>query len=461
MRRQCTDIDVLVIGGGAAALAAAIEARRIGCSVLLAERAPCHLRGGNTRHARNLRLAHLAPTPFSPGAYPPATFWSELQRATQNTADPLLGQRLVEGSLAIADWLQGAGVPLQPIAGHRLPESQRTVFLLGGGKTLVQRLYAHAKHLGIEIRYETEVTDPLLTGGRLLEVCCRKAEYKQLRPRAVIACCGGAQANRAWLARHWGEAADGFINRGSPWVTGEFLAALLEQGAQAVGDPRGAYLVAVDGRSPADDGGIVTRIRGIPEGIVVDQEGRRREDEGGDTASTRYALWGRRLADWPRQIGYLLLDARGLRAAPPALYPPISAATLGELAIQLGIDPEALRLTLDAYHAAIRPPRAPGDDWQALGLLPPKTRRAYPLVEPPFHAYPLRPGITFTAQGLAVGPDTRVRLANGGVVENLFAAGMIMAPNLIPQGYLSGLALTIGLVFGRIAGSEAARYVRC
>lgn len=452
--------EVLVIGGGAAALAAAIEARRAGCSVLLAERAPWHLRGGNTRHARNLRLAHLAPTPFSPGIYPPETFWSELQRATQYTADPRLGQILVEGSLNIAAWLQGAGVPLQPIAGHRLPESQRTVFLLGGGKTLIQRLYAHAERLGVEIRYATEVADPVFSGHRLIEVCLRGSEYKRLRPRAVIACCGGAQANRAWLAQHWGEAADGFINRGSPFITGEFLEALLEQGAQAVGDPRGAYLVAVDARSPPDDGGIVTRIRGIPEGIVVDREGRRREDEGGDTASTRYALWGRRLADWPGQIGYLILDARGLRAAPPALYPPISAMTLEHLAIQLGIDPEALRATLNAYHAAIRPPRTPGDEWQALRLIPPKTRRAYPLAEPPLYAYPLRPGITFTSQGLAVGPDTRVRLANGGTVENLFAAGMIMAPNLIPQGYLSGLALTIGLVFGRIAGAEAARHVR-
>ncbi len=452
--------EILVIGGGAAALAASIEARRAGCSVMLAERAPWHLRGGNARHARNLRLAHLAPNPFSPGVYPPAEFWSDLKRATQGTADPILGQMLVERSLELTEWLLAAGVPLQPVRDHLLPESRRTVFLLGGGKTLLNRLYALAERLGVLIRLETEIIGPKIAGGRLEELIGRcRTELQRLRPRAVIVCCGGFQANRVWLRRHWGQAADGLINRGSPLITGELLADLLAQGAQAIGDPREAYLVAVDARSPPDDGGIVTRIRGIPEGIAVDREGQRREDEGGNTASTRYALWGRRLADWPGQIGYLILDARGFRAAPPALYPPMSAPTPRQLALRLGIDPQAFSRTLDAYNAAVQPTET-GDDWQTQGLIPPKTHRAYPLLEPPFHAYPMRPGMTFTYQGLAVGPDTRVRLAGGGALENLFAAGMTMAPNLMPQGYLSGLALTISLVFGRIAGIEAARYVR-
>ncbi|MGQ9658563.1 MAG: FAD-dependent tricarballylate dehydrogenase TcuA [Thermochromatium sp.] len=455
------DPDVLVIGGGAAALCAAITARRAGCSVLLAEQAPKPLRGGNTRHARNLRLSHDAPTPFTPEVYPAAEFWSDLVRATEGTVDPILGRLFVERSAKIQDWLLEAGVPLQPVAGGLLPESRRTVFLLGGGKTLLNRLYDLAEHLGVEIRYGCQVCDPVLGSGRLSSVIARlEGDAYRLTPRAVIAGCGGAQANRDWLRRHWGAAADGFINRGTPFADGELLESLLHQGAQPVGDPKAAYLVAVDARSPPDDGGIATRVRAMPEGIVVDAHGRRRHDEGGDTASTRYALWGQRLAEWPGQIGYLILDARGLRTAPPALYPPLLADSLDGLAAELGLDPAALRATVADYHAAIRAPDSGSDDWHTVGLDPPKSRHAHPLSEPPFGAYPMRPGITFTGQGLAVDERARVRLVGGGVVENLFAAGMIMAPNLIPRGYVSGLALSIGLVFGQLAGEEAARHVR-
>lgn len=455
------DPDVLVIGGGAAALCAAITARRAGCSVLLAEQAPEPLRGGNTRHSRNLRLSHDAPTPFTHGVYPATEFWSELARATEGTADPLLGCLFVERSAAITDWLIEAGVPLQPIAGGRLPESRRTAFLLGGGKTLLNRLYALAEQLGVEIHYGCEIRDPVIEDGRLATLTVRLdgTSYPST-PRAVIACCGGAQANRAWLRRHWGAAADGFINRGTPFASGELLESLLRQGVQPVGDPRAAYLVAVDARSPADDGGIATRVRCMPEGIVVDAHGRRRHDEGGDTASTRYALWGQRLAEWPDQTGYLILDTRGLRAAPPALYPPIQADSLDELAGGLGIGSATLRATVADYNAAVRAPTDERDYWHTVGLDPPKSRHAHPLIEPPFGVYPMRPGITFTYQGLAVDERARVRLAEGGVVENLFAAGMIMAPNLMARGYVSGLALSIGLVFGRLAGEEAARHVR-
>ncbi|MCK7582975.1 MAG: FAD-dependent tricarballylate dehydrogenase TcuA [Chromatiales bacterium] len=450
-----------MIGGGAAALCAAITARRAGCSVFLAEQAPEPLRGGNTRHSRNLRLSHDAPTAFTHGVYPTDEFWSELVRATEDTAHPVLGRLFVERSAEIEDWLIEAGVPLQPIAGGRLPESRRTVFLLGGGKTLLNRLYALAERLGVEIRYGCEIRDPVIEDGRLIAVtaCLDGVSYLST-PGAVIACCGGAQANRDWLRRHWGAAAAGFINRGTPFAGGELLESLLRQGVQPVGDPKAAYLVAVDARSPADDGGIATRVRCMPEGIVVDAHGRRRHDEGGDTASTRYALWGQRLAQWPDQIGYLILDARGLRAAPPALYPPILADSLDGLAAELGLDPAALRATVADYNAATREPGTEHDDRHTEGLDPPKTRHARPLTEPPFGAYPMRPGITFTYQGLAVDEQTRVRLAEGGVVENLFAAGMIMAPNLMARGYISGLALSIGIVFGRLAGEEAARHVR-
>jgi len=453
--------DVLVIGGGTAALCAAISARHAGARVSLLEQAPHGLRGGNTRHSRNLRIAHAEPTPFSLGNYPESDFLQDLWTATGGASDPELAARLVRGSTEATDWLVAHRVHLQPTSSDVLPPSRKTAFLLGGGKAMLNALYATAARIGVEIRYETEVN-----GLRLSGTCVERVEISDsggtriAKPRALVACCGGAQANRDWLRAQWGEAADGFVNRGTPYASGQVLLSMLDQGAAAVGDPGNAYLVAVDARSPADDGGIATRVRCMPQGIVVDIEGRRFHDEGVDTASTRYAVWGRRLAACPRQLAYVILDARGLRQAPPALYPPIAAETLAGLAVALAIEPTRLLATVADYNAAVRPQRDTGDSgtWHTEGLDPPKSRHALPLIEPPFAAFPMRPGITFTYHGVAIDARTRVRLTDGRCAENLFAAGVIMAPNIVGRGYVSGLSLTIGVVFGRIAGEEAARH---
>lgn len=453
--------DVLVIGGGAAALCAAIAARRAGAATLLLEQAPRWLRGGNTRHSRNLRIAHGGPTPLATGVYPEQELCEDILRATDGAGDGALIRLLARRAAAVTDWLAGAGVQFQATAGGALPPSRKTAFLLGGGKSMINALYATAERAGVGIRYDCEVGALALGADGLQRVRYRQgADAGWLAPRTAIACCGGYQANRDWLRSQWGEAADGFVNRGTPFANGQVLASLLQQGALAVGDPQGAYLVAVDARSPADDGGIVTRVRAMPAGIVVDRNARRIADEGGDTASTRYALWGRRLVQCPGQIAWLILDARGLATAPPSLYPPIAADSVDGLAQGLGLPAATLARTLAEYNAATRPPVAGGqpDDWHTVGLEPPKTRQARPLTEPPFAAWPMRPGITFTGQGVGVEPDMRVRLHSGGRVGNLFAAGMIMAPNLIPRGYVSGLALTIGVVSGVIAGEAAARH---
>ncbi|EXJ17009.1 FAD-dependent tricarballylate dehydrogenase TcuA [Imhoffiella purpurea] len=453
--------DVLIIGGGTAALCAAISARRTGASVLLAEAAPRTQRGGNTRHSRNLRFMHETETPLSSGLYPEQDFRSDLERATRNGGDPALRQLLVRASADAADWLLDAGVHFQPSAGGILPASRRTAFLLGGGMSMLNALYATAERLGVEIRYGCEV-DALRIGTEGLEQVQMKeqGESEWIAPGALVACCGGAQANRDWLRIHWGDAAEGFVNRGTPFATGTLLESMFEQGARRVGDPTTAYLVAVDARSPADDGGIVTRIRCMPSGIVVDRSGRRFDDEGGDTASTRYAVWGQRLARRPGQIAYLILDARAQREAPPSLYPPIQADDLPALAERLEIPASALVETLAGYNAATRPGENTDDPdgWHTVDLNPPKTHHAKPLTESPFSAYPMRPGITFTYEGVAVDAHARVLRPDGGTIPNLFAAGMIMAPNIVPRGYVSGLGLTIGVVFGRIAGEEAARH---
>ncbi|WP_295884131.1 FAD-dependent tricarballylate dehydrogenase TcuA [uncultured Thiohalocapsa sp.] len=446
--------DVLVIGGGAAALAAAIDAAAAGASVRLLDAAPPALLGGNTRHSRNFRCSHDAPTPWTPDAYPPAQFRADVLRATGGGADPVLLEALVQQSRALPDWLLAQGVALQRPAQGPLPYSRRTAFFLGGGMAAVRALADRALALGVDMVPGCAAHALVLRGRRMTAVV---TDQGSMSAGACVLACGGAHADPAWLARHWGAAARGFVNRGTPHVRGELLQWLLAQGAAAAGDPAGLYLVAVDARSPAHDGGIVTRIRGMPLGVVVDRQGRRRHDEGADTASTRYSRWGQRLAAYPEQTGWLVLDDPGLRAAPAALYPPLRAPDIASLAVLCGIDPAGLEATFTAYNAAVRAP-AQSDaaaGWRTACLDPPKSAYARPILEPPFAAYPMRPGVTFAHHGIAVDACTRVRWTDGTVLENAFAAGMLMAANLIPQGYVSGLAVSISLVFGRIAGRAA------
>jgi tricarballylate dehydrogenase len=141
----------------------------------------------------------------------------------------------------------------------------------------------------------------------------------------------------------------------------------------------------------------------------------------------------------------------------------MQAGSIEALAVQLGLDPAALAGTVGAYNAAVQPGTfhpTTLDDCRTEGLTPPKSHWARRIEKPPFVAYPLRPGITFTFLGLRVNARARVLMADGTPSANLFASGEIMAGNILGQGYLAGFGMTIGTVFGRIAGEEAARLAR-
>nr|WP_294513351.1 FAD-dependent tricarballylate dehydrogenase TcuA [uncultured Rhodopila sp.] len=446
---------MLVIGGGIAALCAAITARRAGASVRLVEYAPRPLRGGNARHARNLRVAHDAPGPFSPGTYSQAEYLAELSRIAGEHFDATLCRRLVEDSAGVVPWLAGQGVPFQRAGDGMLPVSRRTCFLFGGGKTMLNALYGTAHSLGVEISYQTPATALTIEGGRVKAVDLPSG---RVYPGAVVLCCGGAQADAEALRPVWGDAADGFILRGTPYADGALLRGLIAQGVATAGEPGACHLVAVDARSPRADGGIATRVLGIPAGIVCDRTGRRFHDEGGDTGPTRYAVWGRKVAEQPGQLAWLILDAAAETGAPPPpMLPPLQAGTIPALAALAGIDPAVLSATVASFNAAVRVPGATG---YTSGIAPPKTRHARTLEVPPFSATPIRPGITFTCFGVKVDAAARVMTVGGSPVANVFAAGMVMAPGILGTGYLAGAGLTIGAVFGRIAGAAAARYVR-
>jgi tricarballylate dehydrogenase len=228
-----------------------------------------------------------------------------------------------------------------------------------------------------------------------------------------------------------------------------------------VGDPTECHAVAVDARAPKFDGGIVTRVDSVSLGIVVNSEARRFYDEGEDFWPKRYAIWGRLIARQPGQIAFSIIDSRALGAFMPPVFPPVEAGSIRELAGKLGLDPDVLEHTVRTFNAASRPGtfnHALLDDCATEGLTPPKSHWARRLESPPFLAYPLRPGITFTYMGVAVNHRAQVLMQDESSLDNVFSAGEMMAGNILGRGYLAGIGMTIGTVFGRIAGEEAARH---
>jgi tricarballylate dehydrogenase len=282
----------------------------------------------------------------------------------------------------------------------------------------------------------------------------------QIRAKAFVAAAGGFESNLTWLKESWGDAADNFLIRGTPYNQGKVLKFLLDCGAEPVGDPSQCHAVAIDARAPKFDGGIVTRLDCLPLGIVVNKFGDRFYDEGEDLWPKRYAIWGRLVAQQPDQIAYSIIDAKMLGKFMPSAFPPIRGNTIAELAAGLDLPADALQCTVDRFNRSVLPgtfDHSRLDDCRTAGLAPEKSHWALALDTPPFLGYPLRPGITFTYLGVKVNHKAEVIRKDGRPARNIFAAGETMAGNILGQGYLAGIGMTIGTVFGRIAGAEAAR----
>src|SRR5207247_2289367 len=457
--------DVLVIGGGNAALCAAISARRAGASVLVLEGAPKFYRGGNTRHTRNMRCAHDAATGILTGPYTEEEFWDDLLRITGGQTDEELAKFMIRESKDILDWIVEQGVRWQPSLGGTLSLGRTNSFFLGGGRAMLNALYLTAEKLGVEILYDAEVSDLRIEDGMFLSASLKQPVNgaAEIRASALVAAAGGFEANIEWLKEYWGDAADNFLIRGTPYNRGAILKMLLAKGVQEIGDPTQCHAVAIDARAPKFDGGIITRHDSVVFGIVVNKHAQRFYDEGEDIWPKRYAIWGRLVAAQPDQIAYIIFDSTVVTSFMPTLFPPIAGATLAELAGKLGLEPAAREKTVTEFTAAVQPGTFDHtilDDCRTEGLTPPKTHWARRIETAPFLAYPVRPGITFTYLGTRVNRQARMMMKDGKPAANMFAAGEIMAGNVLGKGYAAGIGMTIGSVFGRIAGREAAQHAR-
>ena len=454
-------LDVLVVGGGNAGMCAAIVARRGGARVLVLECATKDFRAGNSRHTRDIRYMHRAATDFVTGAYDEEEFWRDLLGVTGGATDERLARLTIRESETLGDWMPANGVRWQKPLRGTLHLTRSNLFMLGGGKAMMNAYYDTAVKLGVEIEYETEVREIQFRDDRFVSASAiTGGQARAVEAKTIVVASGGFEANIPWLKEYWGEAADNFVIRGTPHNQGTMLKQLLQHGAKPVGDPRGCHAVALDARAPKFDGGIVTRLDSVPFGIVVNKKVKRFYDEGEDFWPKRYAIWGRLIAEQPEQIAFSIIDSKALPHFMPSVFPPVEAASIAGLASAFAIDPGALSAVVDEYNRSVRGGRFdPGslDECRTEGLHPGKSHWARPIDTPPYYGYPLRPGITFTYLGVTVNEQAQVIMQDDRPAKNVFAAGEVMAGNILGRGYLAGFGLTIGSVFGRIAGREATR----
>lgn len=460
---ESLNYDVVVVGGGNAALCAAITASEAGKKVALLESSPKLWRGGNSQHTRNLRSMHTAPTDVLTGVYSEDEFFEDVYKVTKGQTNEEYARFVISRTPETVVWAKAHGVRFQPSMRGTLHLGRTNAFFLGGGKSLVNAYYQACAKLGVSVFYEHEAKEFELSGNSCQAVIVLDKTtntQKRFSAKAFVIASGGFESNLGMLEDAWGPKAKNFLIRGTKFNQGGTLNALKALGAQIIGDPTQGHMVAIDARTPKYDGGIASRVDCVSLGIVVNKSAKRFYDEGEDFWPKRYAIWGRLVANQEDQIGYSITDQKVQKNYMPSLFKPIVKDTIEELASEVGLDSATLRATVDEYNAAVVPgnfDHTIQDDCYTKGLEVEKTHWAQKIDTPPYYLYPLRPGVTFTYMGVKVDKSAQIQMANGGAFENMFAAGEIMAGNILTQGYVAGFGMSIGSVFGRVAGTSAAK----
>ena len=479
---------VVIVGGGNAALCAAISARERGVNVVLLERASYELRGGNSRFTAgamrtvyqgtddllkimpDLTQSEIDRTEF--GSYAREDFYEDLGRVTNYRIDPDLAERLVEESYETLRWMQHHGVRFLPLYGRQSFEIEGmvrfwgglTVEAWGGGPGLVDSLTAIAEKMGVVIRYQSRATRLLNNSGN---VCGVEVDGTSIAADAVVLACGGFESNPEWRTRYLGPGWDLAPVRGTRFNTGDGIKMATEIGAATRGHWSGCHAVSWDRNAPEFgdlEVGDNFQKHSYPLGIMVNANGERFVDEGADFRNYTYARYGHEVLKQPGQFAYqifdkkvthLLRDEYRIKQATR-----IQAQTLNTLAERMDdVDTEKFVACVSEYNAACngdtRFDPSIKDGLCTEGLAIPKSNWANPIDTPPFEAYGVTCGITFTFGGLHVDAKAQVIDEAGSPIPGLYAAGEIVG-GLFYFNYPGGTGLTSGSVFGRIAGTNAA-----
>ncbi len=483
--------DVIVVGAGNAALCAALSARERASDVLVLERAPREERGGNSRFTAGSmrivyngvedieRLVDLSDeekeiTDF--GAYTSDRYFDDMGRITHYRCDPDLVEVLVTKSFPTARWMKSKGVRFVPIYGRQAFKvggrfrfwGGVTVEAAGGGPGLVDSLHAAAAQAGVEVLYEARAMSLLQDDDGVHGVRVRDGgRTRDVRARGVVLASGGFEANAEWRTRYLGPGWDLAKVRGSRFNTGDGIRMALDAGASPAGNWSGCHAVAWDRNAP-EFGDLAVgdqfQKHSYPWGIVLNSRGRRFLDEGAEFRNYTYARYGREILSQPGQFAWQVFDAKVAHLLRDEYrirrVTRIRADTIEELAARMDdTDAAGVVATIREYNAAVRTdiPFDPNvkDGRRAEGLTVPKSNWANTIDEPPFEAYAVTCGITFTFGGLRTNPRAQVIDTDGRTIPGLYAAGELVG-GLFYFNYPGATGLTSGAVFGRIAGAAAA-----
>ncbi len=450
--------DVLVLGSGLAGMAAALSAKEAGASVTVIDKAPETSRGGNTRFSGGALRCPTAETT-------PDMLIDELDRITKGRANRALARVLYGRAEKDVQWLIGLGAPLVDPSVERpdLRGGKMSYHVRGNGYGLVESLYPRLAERGVACKFETKATDFLTDGnGRVCGVRAKtRTGYVNMLARAVVMATGGFQANTEMRVRYLGREASSLIVRGSKYNTGDGINMAMAIGGQSMGDWGGFHSAVMDARSEPVEAG-ETNINSYPYTLMVNRDGERFVDEGADFFDVTYVKYGKAILGQSGSIAYCLFDAklaeRELVYCLHREFEPLHASSIARLAQNLGLPGDKLQATVDAYNAAVQPgdfdPET-RDGKTTQGIQPPKSNWALPLDTPPYFAFPVTGGITFTLGGIKVDERARVIDTEDRAIAGLYAAGELIG-GLFYDNYPGGASLLRSLVFGRLAGQEAA-----
>ena len=484
--------DVVVVGAGNAALCAALSAREAGASVVVLERAPEYLRGGNSYFTGGLfRFAYDGPRQVRElvpemsreeeastdlGSYPQSDYYADVMRMTEGLSDADLVQALVSESYPTMSWMRRQGVRWVPAYGRQAFEQDGVRRFWGGlvleavgaGKGLVDSLFDLAERAGADVLYRTKAASLLSDDrGRVNGVVARTpGGVMEIGAGAVVLACGGFEASSEMRARYLGPGWELAKVRGTRFNTGDGIRMALDIGAQPHGHWSGCHAVAWDLNAPPYGDRNVADLfqkHSYQFGLIVNVNGERFVDEGADFRNYTYAKYGREILYQPQRVAFQLFDDKTTHLLRDEYRIPqasvVKARTIEELAAGLGVDRSGVARTVERFNAAVQEGRfdpARLDGKGTHGISPPKSNWALPLDTPPYLGYGVTCGITFTFGGLKVAASGQVIDSEDAPMPGLYAAGELVG-GLFYNNYPGGAGLMSGAVFGRLAGANAAQ----